>query len=87
MERKVRGYWTIDKVREEALKFNKRSDFQKCSLSAYSIAHKNGWLDDVCSHMNLSNEKWTFDKVKKEALKFNKRRDFKKILVRMLAYD
>lgn len=53
MERKVRGYWTIDKVREEALKFNKRSDFQKCSLSAYSIAHKNGWLDDVCSHMNF----------------------------------
>ena len=45
------GYWTIDKVKEEALKFNKRSDFKNLSSSAYSTALRNGWLDDVCLHM------------------------------------
>ena len=48
IRRKVRGYWSIDKLKEEALKYKTRGEFQKFSLSAYSIAHKNGWLDDVC---------------------------------------
>lgn len=78
IRRKVRGYWSIDKLKEEALKYKTRGEFQKFSLSAYSIAHKNGWLDDVCSHMIPQNEKCTFDKVKEEALKFNKRSDFQK---------
>ena len=66
IRRKVRGYWSIDKLKEEALKYKTRGEFQKFSLSAYSIAHKNGWLDDVCSHMIPQNEKWTFDKVRKK---------------------
>ncbi len=52
------GYWTIDKVREEAKKFNSRSEFKRKSGSAYSYALKNGWLDDVCSDYTNS----TFNK-------------------------
>lgn len=43
--------WTIINVKEEALKFKNRSGFQKGSNGAYCAAHRNGWLDDVCSHM------------------------------------
>ena len=82
MGRKVRGYWTIDKVREEALKFNKRSDFKEKSINAFSAGKRNGWLDDVCCNMILGKMPsgyWTIDKVKEEALKFNKRSDFKNL--------
>ena len=81
MSRKERGYWTFDKIKEESLKFENRSSFQKCSKSAYTIAFKKGWLDDMCSHMsNICKPKnyWSIDLVKEEALKFTKRSDFKK---------
>lgn len=82
MERKVRGYWTIDKVREEALKYTIRSSFKNNSASAYQAALKSDWLDDVCSHMSIVNKKengyWTYDKVRDEALKYATRIDFQK---------
>ena len=48
--RKPKGYWSYENVKEEALRFKSRNEFRKNSLGAYSIAHKNGWLDAVCSH-------------------------------------
>jgi predicted GIY-YIG superfamily endonuclease len=78
---KPSGYWTIDKLREEALKYNTKKDFERGVKSAYQIAYKNGWLDDVCSHMVSSrkpNGYWTIDRIKEEALKYKSRNDFKK---------
>jgi len=43
--------WTKEKCKEEALKYNNRTDFQKLSIGAYSRAQKNNWLNDICSHM------------------------------------
>lgn len=74
---KIKGYWTFDRVKEEALKYKTRNDFNKLSKSAYLAAHRNGWLDDVCSHMKIVNT-YDFDKVKEEALKYTSRVDFKK---------
>lgn len=48
---KPKGYWTKERCREEALKYNKRSHFQKNSISAYQISINNMWLDDICEHM------------------------------------
>ncbi len=67
---KVKGYWTFDKVKEEASKYKVRNDFNKGSKSAYLAAYRNGWIDDVCSHMKVVNN-YTFDRVKEEALKFS----------------
>jgi hypothetical protein len=39
------------KVKEIALKFKSRQEFGKLDSFAYDFARKNGYLDDVCSHM------------------------------------
>ena len=39
------------KVKEIALKFKSRQEFGKLDTSAYDFARKNGYLDDICSHM------------------------------------
>jgi len=73
-------YWTKKKCQEEALKYNTRTDFQNGSSSAYQKSMRNGWLDDICSHMEQlikPIDSWTFDECKKEALKYNTRTDFR----------
>ena len=48
---KPRGYWTKERCREEALKYDRKVDFQKNSSAAYHKAHRSGWLDEITSHM------------------------------------
>lgn len=48
---KPRGYWNFERVADAASKFKYRNDFQLNSRSAYSVAQRNGWLNDVCAHM------------------------------------
>ncbi len=49
--RKPRGYWSLDRCIKESLKYDNRTDFNKNNKSAYMSSYKNGWLDEVCSHM------------------------------------
>ncbi len=34
-----------------AFKYETRGDFQKNDVNFYQIAYRNGWLDEICSHM------------------------------------
>ena len=43
--------WSYDNCKKEALQYNKVSDFMKNNKSAYNSACRNGWLDEICSHM------------------------------------
>ena len=74
-------YWTKDRCLEESLKYKYRSEFQVKSQSAYRSAQKNGWLNEICSHM-LSIRKpkghWNFEECKKESLKYKNKHDFQK---------
>ncbi|MET2951739.1 hypothetical protein ABXV18_27035 [Vibrio owensii] len=75
--------WTKEACRDEALKYQYRVEFQKGSKGAYSSARKNGWLDDVCSHMSSpikkpTNLKWTKEACRVEALKYKTRFEFTK---------
>lgn len=45
------GYWNEENCQIEADKYSSRSEFQTKCGSAYQIARKNDWLDDICSHM------------------------------------
>lgn len=49
---KPKGYWTIEKCQEEALKYNTKICFLKNSQAAYEAAYKKGWLNDICIHMS-----------------------------------
>ena len=54
---KPHNYWTKDKCLLEAKKFTFRSEFKLKSCSAYSIAQKNGWLNEICIHMPIIGNK------------------------------
>lgn len=43
--------WSDVMLRDEASKYNNRSDFYKGSQSAYQTAYSRAILDDICSHM------------------------------------
>ena len=77
-----KGYWIFDRLKEEALKYRSSSEFQLSSKTAYSTAAKrNGWLLDICAHMNdgkKPNGYWTLDNVRIEALKYKSRSEFKR---------
>lgn len=72
------GYWTLDRCKEEALKYEYKTDFQKKSPSSYIKSHKNGWLEDICKHMiNKPRKiKWTKEKCQEESLKYKTKKDF-----------
>jgi len=74
--------WSKEKCQYIALKYEHRKEFQVNNKNAYSAARYNGWLDEICSHMNfkkLPNKYWhSFDNCKNEALKYNNKRDFVK---------
>ena len=75
------GYWTYEKVEEEAKKYNTRGEFQKRSQSAYVVAYNNKWLDNITNHMievKKPNGYWTYDRLEEEAKKYNTRGEFKK---------
>lgn len=52
-KRKKNGYWTIDKCIEVASKYVKKIEFRKNGGSAYVIACRNNWLDEIYLTLGL----------------------------------
>jgi hypothetical protein len=52
------GFWTKNKCLEESSRYKTRSEFNKFSSKAYQHAWQNGWLDEICSHMQLFGDKY-----------------------------
>lgn len=71
--------WAKEKCQQEALKYKKRTTFARERGSAYNSARNNGWLDEICSHMDKPNKKpkgyWTKEKCQQEALKFKSKKE------------
>lgn len=56
------GYWTKERVLDEAGKYQTRTEFQKGSAGAYQKAHKEGWLEGATAHMEeLKKVYWLLD--------------------------
>ena len=51
VRKKANGYWSFERVHTKAKIYKTRMLFQKGAPGAYSRAHKNGWLDEVCKYM------------------------------------
>jgi len=53
MDRRVKpaGYWTKELCRQAAKDYNSKDDFRRGNSPAYGAAQRNGWFEDICSHM------------------------------------
>jgi len=74
------NYWTYENCKVEALKYHNRVDFRIKSSGAYYSSRKNGWLEEICSHIinkKKTSNYWTYDKCKEEALKYKTTNEFK----------
>jgi len=72
------GYWTVERIHAEALKYETRLAFQKGSPSTYQAAHRLKIMDKVCAHMTLGNKSHTTESIAAEALKYETRLAFQK---------
>ncbi|UOL51350.1 hypothetical protein [Vibrio phage XZ1] len=73
-------YWTLERLKEDALKYNSRSEWQKKSSGAYSSARKQGLTDECCAHMQKNprpRPKWSLENLKEDALKYNSRSEWR----------
>jgi hypothetical protein len=68
--------WDKESCRLEALKFNRRWEFGVKNKGAYTAAQKNGWLDDICSHMSYQNKARTEESLQAEANLYSSRTEF-----------
>ena len=58
---KPKGHWEVkENCKEAALKYKSRKDFQKGEKGAYDACLRNGWMDEVCSHMKDCRKKVKF---------------------------
>ena len=48
---KPKGYWNLERCKEDALKYNTRNEWRRNSCSAYGSALRNGCKDICCKHM------------------------------------
>jgi hypothetical protein len=71
---KPNGYWTLERCKEDALKYNTRTEWQYQKGSSYNSARRNGWVDECCKHMEMlirPDGYWTLEACIEEALKYN----------------
>ena len=85
-------YWTKEKCQEVALLCKYRNEFNNKYKSAYVISSRNGWLSEICNHMEYNQtppNSWTKERCQEVALKYNCRSDFQKsnYNVYRIAYD
>src|ERR1035437_5152609 len=51
LKKKRDGYWSLERCKEEALKYSSCLEFDKKAPGAYKATKKNGWISEVCSHL------------------------------------
>jgi hypothetical protein len=71
--RVIYGYWTLDRCKEDALKYENKKEWRDAKRSGYRHASKMKWLDQCCGHMKevkKPNGYWTLEKCKEDALKY-----------------
>ncbi|MCE3255585.1 MAG: hypothetical protein K0R25_1079 [Rickettsiaceae bacterium] len=80
-KKKPNGYWSKEKCVNEAQKYHTRTEFFEKSQSAYMVASKKGWVDEICLHMReikKPNGFWTKEKCAGEASKYTTRKEFER---------
>ena len=71
--------WPRELVEKEAEKYSSKMDFLEGSNGAYHRALADGYLEDICNHMDEGrnpNGFWTKSRIMKEGKKYDNRTDF-----------
>lgn len=71
--------WTKEMCREKSLQYQYKIDFKRYDGSAYTAAVRNGWLAEICTHMQHVPKKikWTKEKCHEIALKYQTKKELK----------
>lgn len=48
---KPRGYWTLERCAQEAIKYQSKSEWERNSRSSYQAAINSNWMSKCCEHM------------------------------------
>ena len=81
-QRKPSGYWTLERLKQEAEKYKTDQEFIKNSHSAYQAAKNMDVLDIIFQNLERKSKLrvppnyWTKENVEKEAQKYTRRVDF-----------
>jgi predicted GIY-YIG superfamily endonuclease len=79
-------YWTYEKVIETAKQFTRLKDFSDTFPRAYSVALKNGYIDEIKSFLEHGKRNyWSIDKVLEIAKEYDTIKDFR--IANKQAYD
>ena len=72
-----RRKWTKEQCLTSSMKYTSRSAWREGDENAYSAAHRYGWFEDCCAHMqspqNGRRRKWTKERCLKSAMKYTSR--------------
>ena len=81
-KKKPNGYWTKERCREAALRYQTRTELFNGTKTAYQIAHRNGWLNEVCAHMPARKPRpmfrWSMEQASAAAAKFASVSEFRR---------
>lgn len=69
-----KNYWTYERCKEEASKYNNKSEFRIKSINAYQATRKNGWLYDFFQN----EKKCSYETCVIEAAKYKTKTEFRK---------
>lgn len=56
-KQKPSGYWTKERILNDAKKYKARTEWSRASNSAYVTAHANKWAEEACAHMKSAKSK------------------------------
>ncbi len=82
------NYWTKERCKKEAKKFESRTIFSKTHPAAYHAALKYKWIDDICGHMKtkVRYRGYSVEELADTAREFATRRDFRKAYPQMVLW-
>jgi len=80
-KKRPNGFWTLEALKAEALRYSTRNEFQQKNGAAYKAAGIMKCRDVICAHMTKIKQPkgyWTFENLQAEALKYDNKVDFRK---------
>ena len=77
-DKKPSNYWTKERVFEEARNYQTRGEFKKGNPTAYQVARKNGWLDEMDWFIEGKRPDgyWTKERVFEKAREYKSKYEF-----------